>query len=283
MILGAFVLVVSTVFLITFLILIIFQPELIPAQIDGTFLSLQQLGSLAFDYPQHQSMLVLGLILICISLVVQGYVIGIRLIKPFGSTYVKYIGISMSILFVVGIILSSYGGIQLGRALAIYGEVEKEVAVHEGPTLNLEVLTNTKSSINGFKTKSKGDEGLLTLKNGNIYFEEIELRYIESEDSVYRITQINDAQGRTHAMALNKARHIKCVIKLEDSTLRISPQYYFPASDKLRDQNIKFQISVPKGRCVTFKGRQVFPIQSENMQETVGHGHISGNGEYNVW
>ena len=189
----------------------------------------------------------------------------------------------MSILFVVGIILSSYGGIQLGRALAIYGEVEKEVAVHEGPTLNLEVLTNTKSSINGFKTKSKGDEGLLTLKNGNIYFEEIELRYIESEDSVYRITQINDAQGRTHAMALNKARHIKCVIKLEDSTLRISPQYYFPASDKLRDQNIKFQISVPKGRCVTFEGRQVFPIQSENMQETVGHGHISGNGEYNVW
>lgn len=280
---GVFILVVSTVFLITLLLFITIQPALIPAQIDGTFLSLQQLGTLVFDYSNHQTILVLGIALACISMVIQGFVIGVRLIKPFKSAYVKYIGISMSILFVIGVILSSYGGVQFTRALAIYGEVEKEIAVYDGPKLNLEVLATTKESIDGFKTKSKGNEGLLTLKNGKIYFEGIELRYTQSEDSVYRITQINDAQGRTHAMALKKARHIKCSYQWKDSSLHISPQYCFPATDKLRDQNVTFQISVPKGRCITFNGRQVFPTQTEDIQETVGHGQISGNGTYNVW
>lgn len=281
--LGLGALLFGTSVLIITLIFLFVQPAIIPAQLDGTFMSLQELGILAFDQPQHLSYLTWGGALISLAIVSQCYLFGIRLIKSFKMAYFKYVSLTSTLLFVVGFILASIGGIQFGRSMAIYGEVEKELGSFQSQSLNIILQEPHTRPIDGFKTKSHGDEGLLTLKRGRIYFDGVELKYTRSADSILRITQINDAQGRTHEMALNKARHIKCPYKLRGNNLTLSSYYSFPAKDKLRDQNVKLLIAVPEGGSIKYNGLQVYPNLKEATQETVSHGYISGDGEYSEW
>ena len=43
------------------------------------------------------------------------------------STYLKLLTGIFAVTLVIGVVLVSFGGVQIGRSMAIYGEVEKEI------------------------------------------------------------------------------------------------------------------------------------------------------------
>jgi len=285
-VLGVWALLFGTGIFVFAVVFFFVNPDIIPAQLNGRFMSFQDFGGLMFESTSHESYFYLGLALISIALVAQSYLFGIRLITRFKATYLKVLAAIFGVTLVVGVVLVSLGGVQIGRSMAIYGEVEKEIASIAGLELNIEKKSIEGQLIDGFKIKSNGDEGLITIKNGRIYLQGIELVYSQSRDSLFHVKQINDAQGRTHESALKKARNIKCAYEFRGNRMLLETMYSFPTSDKFRDQNVKFMIAVPSGGKIFYEKLQVYPSfikEDDSTIETYQHGYISNDGEYSKW
>ncbi len=285
-IIGIWALLFGTGIFVLAIIFFFINPDIIPAQLNGRFMSLQDFGGLLFESSSHESYFYFGIALISIAVVAQSYLFGIRLITQFKASYLKVLTAVFGVTLVVGVVLVSLGGVQIGRSMAIYGEVEKEIATISGPELNIERKSIEGQLIDGFKIKSNGDEGLVTIKNGRVYLSGIELVYSQSNDSLYHIKQINDAQGRTHESALKKARNIRCSYDFLENRMLLETMYSFPARDKFRDQNVKFIISVPRGGKIFYDKQQVYPRMKEESDfpnETFQHGYISSDGSYSNW
>lgn len=285
-IIGIWSILFGTGIFIVALVFFFVNPDIIPAQLNGRFMSFQDFGGLLFESKSHESYFYLGIALIAIGLVAQSYLFGIRLITQFKAAYLKVFTALFSVTLVAGVVFVSFGGVQIGRSMAIYGEVEKEIAIISGPSLNIEQKSIEGQFIDGFKIKSNGDEGVVTIKNGRVYLRGIELVYTLSSDSLYHIKQINDAQGRTHELALKKARNIRCAFDFQDNNMFLETMYSFPKSDKFRDQNVKFMIAVPNGGTIIYNKQQVYPNikhESEYRDETYQHGYISSDGSYSNW
>ena len=285
-VIGVWALLFGTGIFVFAIVFFFVNPDIIPAQLNGRFMSFQDFGGLLFESTSHESYFYLGIGLISIALVAQCYLFGIRLITRFKATYLKVLTAIFGVTLVVGVVLVSLGGVQIGRSMAIYGEVEKEIATIPGHELNIEKKSIEGQLIDGFKIKSNGDEGLVTIKNGRVFLRGIELVYSQSSDSLFHIKQINDAQGRTHESALKKARNVKCTYEFQDNRMLLETMYSFPTSDKFRDQNVKFMIAVPRGGKIIFDKLQVYPSimeESDSTTETFQHGYISSDGEYSKW
>lgn len=285
-IIGIWALLFGTGIFVFAIIFFFVNPDIIPAQMNGRFMSFQDFGGLLFESSSHESYFFLGIGLISIALVAQCYLFGIRLITQFKASYLKVLTAIFGVTLVVGIVLVSMGGVQIGRSMAIYGEVEKEIAIISGDELNIEKKSIEGQTINGFKIKSNGDEGVVTIKNGRVYLRGIELVYSQSTDSLFHLKQVNDAQGRTHESALKKARNIHCNYQVHSNKVTLETMYSFPTKDKFRDQNVKFMIAVPLGGKIFYDKQQVYPSiieESDIPNETYQHGYISSDGEYSKW
>ena len=285
-VIGVWALLFGTGIFVFAIVFFFVNPDIIPAQLNGRFMSFQDFGGLLFESKSHEFYSQLGIALISIALVAQCYLFGIRLITQFKATYLKVLTAIFGVTLVVGVVLVSLGGVQIGRSMAIYGEVEKEIATIPGLELNIEKKSIEGQLIDGFKIKSNGDEGVITIKNGRVYLQGIELVYSQSSDSLFHIKQINDAQGRTHESALKKARNVRCTYEFQANRMLLETMYSFPASDKFRDQNVKFMIAVPSGGKIFYEKLQVYPSfieESDTTTETFQHGYISNDGEYSKW
>jgi phage shock protein PspC (stress-responsive transcriptional regulator) len=286
MIIGIWALLLGTGIFVCTIIFFFVNPNIIPAQINGRFMSFQDFGRLLFESAAQESYFNLGIGMISIALVAQCYLLGIRLMTRFKGKYLKVLTAIFGVTLVVGVILVSLGGVQIGRSMAIYGEVEKEIATISGTELNLEKKSIEGKLIKGFKIKSNGDQGLITVKNGRVYLRGIELIYTQSSDSLFHIKQLNDAQGSSHETALKKARNITCYYELLGNQMLLETMYSFPITDKFRDQNVKFTICVPSGGKIFYDKQQVYPRFKQEMDalnETYQHGYIESDGSYSNW
>jgi len=285
-IIGIWALLFGTGIFVFAIIFFFVNPDIIPAQMNGRFMSFQDFGGLLFESSSHESYFFLGIGLISIALVAQCYLFGIRLITQFKASYLKVLTAIFGVTLVVGIVLVSMGGVQIGRSMAIYGEVEKEIAIISGDELNIEKKSIEGQMIDGFKISSNGDEGVVTIKNGRVYLSGMELVYSQSSDSLFHIKQLNDAQGRTHESALKKARNIRCNYQISSNKVTLETMYSFPVADKFREQTVKFMIAVPVGGKIFYDKQQVYPSiieESDSLNETYQHGYISSDGSYSNW
>ena len=76
----------------------------------------------------------------------------------------------------------------------------------------------------------------------------IYIRYKESSDSLFHVSQVFSAHGIDMIAADKRSSHIKHELKIEGNKLFVDPYYYFPLKDGLRNQEIEVIIEVPRGK-----------------------------------
>jgi hypothetical protein len=123
---GLFALLLGTAFFITAIVFLFGDPDFIPAQINGEFMSLGDFGTLILESTTDSDYLVWGIIFTASSVIGLLWLTGIRAIFAFKSSIIRYSSFSLIFMMVVGIVLLSLTGAKTGRAFAINGEIEKE-------------------------------------------------------------------------------------------------------------------------------------------------------------
>jgi phage shock protein PspC (stress-responsive transcriptional regulator) len=283
--LGIFILIAGTALFINFLVFVFIDPNIIPAQYNGEFISFQELGQLFFENGRDTQNLLLGINLTTVATIGLLWLLGIRLLVSFKSKFLKYTGLLLTLVFITGIILLIITGIRTGRAFAVEGEVEKEIATSSEKELNFEFQTAPYTKKNGYRILSKGETGILKVENGRIYFHGIEVSYEKSSDTLFHISQINSARGQSHQSALKKAKNINLGLKQNKNQLIFDAFYTYPIKDKLRDQELSLIVQVPNNGVVKVNNKVVYPYLEEpnNKLDEKSQAYIDGDGKYESW
>ena len=284
--LGLMFLVMGISLFVTAIVFIFGDPNFIPAQVNGEFMSFGTFGELILESDTDLSYFFWGVVLTSISIIGLLWLTGLRLILTFKSVIIRYTSISLSVCLVLGIILLSLTGAKTGRAFAVNGEVERDLYCISSDTLNMNFENLVAKDKDGFKTVSRGDDGFLKVVNNRIYLHGIEVEYKKSLDTSFHIKQLYLANGRDHQSSLTKAKHIDFKTRLEENQFYANTHYTFPASDKLRDQKVKIIIEVPTKGLVQMNGKTVYPFlesdESKQVEENA-HGYVNRNGDYDTW
>jgi hypothetical protein len=267
------------------MIFLFIDPDFIPAQYNGEFISFDNLGELIVEASSDATMLFSGIILTASATIGLLWLLGIRFLASFRSVFFKYSVLSLILLFVAGVILLSITGIRIGRAFAVEGEVEKEIAKSQDKELILEFKTTSSNEKNGFKTLSNGETGILKVENNKIYANGLEVSYEKSSDTLFHVYQLNSARGTDHQSALKKARNIKLGLKQNNNRMIVDAFYAFPLKDKLRDQEVKLLIEVPVQGIVKVNNRVVYPYLENPTKklDEKSQAYIDGDGLYESW
>jgi len=283
---GIFMILSGIGIFIMSMVFIFGDPELIPAQINGEFMSLGKFGELVAENQTDMSYFFYGILFTSLSAVGLLWIGGIRLIVAYGSKWFKYVSGTFTVVMIVGIVLLSLMGAKTGRAFAVHGELEKELFSLNANELNLVFETSTHVDAKGYRTVSQGDMGVLKVVKNKIYFHGVHVQYHVSSDSLYHVKEILSSQGHDHHAALKKARNIEFKTWIASNQLHVSTYYKFPLKDKIRDQSVKLIIDVPAGKYVKFRDKVVYPYYDEakgESDEERMHGYVHGNGEYETW
>ena len=284
-VIGIIILIIGTALFVNFMIFLFIDPDFIPAQYNGEFISFDNLGELIVEASSDATMLFSGIILTAAATIGLLWLLGIRFLASFRSVFFKYSVLSLILLFVAGVILLSITGIRIGRAFAVEGEVEKEIAKSQDKELILEFKTTSSNEKNGFKTLSNGETGILKVENSKIYANGMEVSYEKSSDTLFHVYQLNSARGTDHQSALKKARNIKLGLKQNNNRMIVDAFYAFPLKDKLRDQKVKLLIEVPVQGIVKVNNRVVYPYLENPTKklDEKSQAYIDGDGLYESW
>lgn len=282
---GLFFLLVGTGLFITALIFLFVDPDFIPAQVNGEFMSFGKFGKLILETETDTQNLLLGIILTTASTIGLFWLFGIRLLVSYRARILKYSTIVLVLICFIGIILLAITEARTGRAFAVNGEVEKEITTVANKELNMNFNTVSTSEQDGFKTISKGESGFLKVENGKVFIHGIEIEYQKSDDTLFHINQFNSVQSKDHKSALNKARNIKLGFNQNENRLNFDAFYTFPINDKIRNQEVKLIIQVPDNGIVKVKNKVVYPIikQKDKKLEEKSQAYVDGEGSYEAW
>jgi hypothetical protein len=267
---------------------------MIPAQINGEFTSLGELSGLFFETGFYTSLIYLGASLIGGAWGSSSLLTGFRLLFSFDSRWLKAGYFSFGLVFLAGIFMLTYAGVSTAKDFAIEGEMSKEMSTYAGDSLNLVVsnemhlqaFTEKKLNLsaNGFEMNRNPDENFILAENGRLYVSGISIKYEASLDSLYHVKVLKRANGSSYLKANIRAAQIKFPCTLNNRNLEIASGFSYPASDRMRDQEVELVIAVPRGKTVLWKDQVVYPYVTEfSTDESSNRAYVHGDGHYSAW
>jgi phage shock protein PspC (stress-responsive transcriptional regulator) len=270
------------------------DPAIIPAQVNGNFTSLGELGSLFFETKQLTNLAYFGISIVLFSIAFTSILLGFRMLFFFNRKWFSRTILFFGVTFLGGVLLLGIVGLQTLKSFTIDGAVSAEVSSISADSLQLEIDADSYwsstskyrvSNKNGlFKPSKNPDQWFLFAENGRIYKSGIAITYTTSTDSLFHISIEKKANGSSYQRANQRAANIDFPMNVANGQLLLSSGYSFPSKDCFRDQEVIVKIAVPKGKKVWNKAAVVYPYSSENQIDQTSHrAYIYTDGKYSAW
>ncbi|MGV3612078.1 MAG: PspC domain-containing protein [Fluviicola sp.] len=261
---GVFLIGSALIWLITFSLIVSGIVDVVPMTGDQTFGSLYEFLQLVSPVNKAFSLIWMGILLVGFAGPLLSIAIGVRLIISKVNRYYKLNFILLPVIIVIGIFLGIIGGINSARDYEVYSWHPKQhLTIHTDQL----IVEDLPLMINNQRIESSGGINFISIRNGQILEHGINLSYKQSNDSLFHVSQAFKAHGIDIPAAQQRSMHIKHELKIEGNKLFISPYYFFPASDGLRDQEIKVVIEVPKGKKLFIKNQEILIDEQEYSGE----------------
>ncbi len=251
---GIFLIGGALIWLIVFTLIVTGIIGIVPMTGDHEYGSLYEFLQLVSPVNRSFSMIWIGILLVGFASPLLSIAIGVRLLLGNTNKYFKLNFIFLPALIFVGILLRIIGSINSARDYEVQREQE-----NQHMTANLDQLQLEELPLIVNNRRITGTRGLdfISVQNGRIMEHGIYIKYKESGDSLFHISQKFSAHGIDMAAADKRSSHIKHEVRLEGNKLLVDPYYSFPVSDGLRNQEIEIVVEVPRGKKFFINGREV--------------------------
>lgn len=244
-IIGVFLIGGALIWLIVFSLIVSGIIDIVPMTGDQEFASLYEFLQLVTPVSKSFSLIWIGILLVGFAGPLLSIAIGVRLLLGNVNKYFKLNFIILPAIIFIGIILGIMGSINSARDYEVYSEVENQHLTINANELQLEELPLI---VNNRRIVSNGGIDFISVQNGQIMEHGVHVKYRESKDSSFHVSQVFSAHGIDRTAAQKRSMHIKHRLNLEGNKLLVDPYYSFPVSDGLRNQEIEIVIEVPKGK-----------------------------------
>jgi len=275
--------------LISLVLLVIFgigETQVFPVQGDTGFLSMPELGSLVLLDNGDYQLFWCGSIIANSAAVMFLLLLGSMLIFRLYNKWGKLSLLGLFIIGFAGLLMCATVGMRTGRDFIVTGEIEKPIGETMGKTLVIESVLEDYVNDQDYKVKSNGKYNMMSVNGNSITFHGINIKYKPSTDSLFHMSQNFSVQSHSHKVALEKAKNISHEVNFVNDTLSMKTGYSFPKKDKIRGQNVKVIIEIPKGGKVLIDGETVEFNREEDDDDYdyfYEHGKLRHNGSYYHW
>ncbi len=245
----------------------------------GDFGSLTSATSrLVYDDTSSLWLFVTGVVLCMLIPAISLLYIGLRIL--FNSTrHVKGLGLSLIGLFIIGIMLCSYGGIKTAHLFKNHMEFTREHTMGvASDTLFVDAMFDP--IFHGINRRHGNWTDLCEIKGDSIYFgEPIHIAFEHTSDKSFSFDIVQRSNGKTVVEAGDLANNILYDYQINGDSLLLAQVFSIPKSDKYRGQNVDVFVYVPEGRYVSF-GRQINSLtyyggRKNDVLKMTKHGLVS--------
>ncbi|MDX1446035.1 PspC domain-containing protein [Lishizhenia sp.] len=247
-IIGVFFIIAALFSLIAFTTLTIGGLGIVGSNEEGEILSLFELSKLFFENGFMNTLAWTCVYIAKFSLIILLALVGVKLIWNTKAKSIKYLSVSLFVLFIITFISSFAIGIN--TALQFEASAEDKVEVGAIITDTLEVHYFSDRPVNSSAIYRTERDEVLRLEDENILLRFEDMDYRTSEDSMTRIYHSLKANGATSVQAYENLEHIKHNVYMEGNKLYVDLDYKFPAEDKIRNQEAEIDIYKPKNVVV---------------------------------
>jgi phage shock protein PspC (stress-responsive transcriptional regulator) len=169
---------------------------------------------------------------------------------------IKYLGLTMFNIWVVGIVFLVFFSLNTYKLYKIGEQKQMEVTLQNpaADTLYLKLRTEDPGMkyLKNEKYTFVNDLRTIISDEGELYIVP-NIRFEESRDSLFTVSQVLLARGKSQAEAQQHLAGIRYQLVTMGSTLMIGPYARLPKDDCWRGQTVKLIIRVPKGKFVTME------------------------------
>lgn len=253
-ILGVILITGALIWLIVFSLIVSGVIDVVPMTGDQNFASLYEFLQLVSPANKSFSLIWMGILLVGFAGPLLSIVFGIRLIIGKVNKYYKLNYILLPTFICIGVVLGVMGAINSARDYEVYSEVENQHLTINSDELQLEELPII---VNNRRIVSNGGIDFISVNKGQIMEHGVHVKYKESNDSLFHVSQVFSAHGIDRTAAQKRSMHIKHQLHIEGNKLLIDPYYSFPLTDGLRNQEIEVIIEVPQGKKLFINDREV--------------------------
>lgn len=253
---GLFFMLFGISAIIAFLTFLVLNIGVFPVSGEDGLYDLYEFANMFWDHPEELQFIYYGGMILSVVLICWILATAVRLIFNSPMSWYRFISRTAFFALILGIALAIYGGATIGREFSFESEIEKDLNPI-GNELHIQVAENLR------ETDGKGTVRIrerhpfiFTEKNGRIYQMGVPVRYIETEDSVFRMKVVYRAHGSTQTKAFENARHIQYGLKQQGDTLFLPKSFNYPVEDKIRNQRVKVYIEIPRNRVFFVNGKE---------------------------
>ncbi len=251
---GVFLIAGALIWLVIFSLVVSGIIDVVPMTGDQNFASLYEFLQLVSPVNKSFSLIWMGILLVGFASPLLSIALGVRLLIGKVNKYYKLNFILLPTAIFVGIILGILGSINSARDYEVYSEVENQ---HLAINLNELQLKELPIIVNNRRIVSTGGIDFISVQNNQIMEHGVHVRYKESNDSLFHVSQVFSAHGIDRTAAQKRSMHIKHQLHVEGNKLMVDPYYSFPLGDGLRNQEIEVIIEVPRGKKLFINDMEV--------------------------
>jgi phage shock protein PspC (stress-responsive transcriptional regulator) len=240
------------------------------------------LNRLVFNGDGTMQLLAVGIVLVVVAPAVALIYAGLKLLIR-SNRRIYGLGISLLSLFIIGVLLCTYGGVKTGKQFSRDATLTNSIGLSEvkGDTLVLDVMPD---NIFIGRHSRHQDEffDLIKLSGDSIYYGQgLNVRFEPTASGEFKMEIERSSQGRNMEQAGNLARNIRFGYALRQDTLSVAPYLTTPADDPYRAQEVEIIVHVPIGKYVAFgKNSELVTWYAEEgeVQRMTGDG-LEGNSD----
>ena len=251
---GVFLIAGALIWLIVFTLIVSGVIDVVPMTGDQNFASLYEFLQLVSPVNKSFSLIWMGILLVGFASPLLSIAFGVKLLIGKVNKYYKLNFILFPTVIFVGIILGIMGAINSARDYEVYSEVENQHLTLHISELQLKELPMI---VNNRRVISNGGIDFISVHNRQIMEHGVHVKYRESNDSLFHVSQVFSAHGIDRTAAQKRSMRIKHQLHVEGNKLMVDPYYSFPLNDGLRNQEIEVIIEVPKGKKLFINNMEV--------------------------
>lgn len=214
-------------------------------------LNLSEGMDILYNSPFQSNISFISIILILFIPIISLIYSGIRILLNI-KTKIKYLSLSLTVLWIFSISILSFTSILLGLEFKDEASITKDIEIN-AEIETLEIYVNDDDVFSNNLKQSENDiiSDLIDVREDNIYLGYPKLIIIENPtDSIFKVEIHKSSRGLNQKEAIMNSELINFDYEINNSKLYLSPYMSIGRNEKYRGQKIEVIVRVPIGKSV---------------------------------
>lgn len=271
---GTAFLIVGCILFVFFSILIFSDFSFIPFEMNGETFQFKQFSEIIFTDESNSFYMFLGTIIAGYAIILSILFSGTTLLFQLNGPWKKRVHLGLTLTAIVGISICAYQGARLGSDFAISNEYEQKIGSFSDSVFFVTIAPPSKTNLVKEHDFEAFDNTIFDIQNGFVQQSGIDVNFTISADTNFHVYTEFSARGRTSSIALNRSKGIQYAYVMEGNKLQLDSFFKYSKMDKLRDQDVRITIQIPKNKILNINN---YLVSEENI---LSEGYINEAGIY---